>query len=110
MDKQMGSAAERRSPAAGVIVPARTRDRAATTLIGIDVEVETMDPLDPASIGAFVEMLLVFGQPLTRTGTSCTPARCAVTRTVWTKAVSQPAEGVALQCREKSGPIGCFLR
>jgi NAD(P)-dependent dehydrogenase (short-subunit alcohol dehydrogenase family) len=52
-----------RSAGARVIVPARNRDKAAAALNGIDVEIETMDLLDPASIAAFAEMFLAFGQP-----------------------------------------------
>ncbi|PZM13707.1 oxidoreductase [Rhizobium tubonense] len=53
-----------RSAGATVIVPARDRERAARALQGIDVEVETMDLLDPASIDAFAERFLATGRPL----------------------------------------------
>jgi len=53
-----------RSAGASVIVPTRDRDRAATALRGIDVEVETMDLLDPASIDAFAERFVAGGRPL----------------------------------------------
>jgi NAD(P)-dependent dehydrogenase (short-subunit alcohol dehydrogenase family) len=53
-----------RSAGARVIVPTRDRDKAATALRGIDVEVETMDLLDPASIDAFTERFVGGGRPL----------------------------------------------
>ena len=53
-----------RSAGARVIVPTRDRDKAATALRGIDVEVETMDLLDPVSVDAFAERFLASGRPL----------------------------------------------
>jgi len=52
------------SAGAKVIVPTRDRDKAATALAGIDVEIEAMDLLDPASIDAFADRFLASGQPL----------------------------------------------
>ena len=45
-------------------MPARDHDRAAAALEGIDVEIEPMDLLDPASIDAFAERFLATGEPL----------------------------------------------
>ncbi len=53
-----------RSAGARVIVPARDLDRAATALKGLDVEIQPMDLLDPASIDAFAERFVGSGQPL----------------------------------------------
>ena len=53
-----------RSAGARVIVLARDRDKAATALRGLDVEIEPMDLLDPASIDAFAEKFLATGLPL----------------------------------------------
>jgi len=53
-----------RSAGARVIVPARDRDKAAIALAGIDVEIETMDLVDPASIDAFADRFLASGRPL----------------------------------------------
>jgi NAD(P)-dependent dehydrogenase (short-subunit alcohol dehydrogenase family) len=53
-----------RSAGAKVIVPTRDRDKAATALAGIDVEIDAMDLLDPASIDAFADRFLASGQPL----------------------------------------------
>ncbi|MFZ1426559.1 MAG: oxidoreductase [Geminicoccaceae bacterium] len=53
-----------RSAGARVVVPARDRGKALSTLAGIDVEIETMDLLDPASIDAFADGYLASGQPL----------------------------------------------
>ncbi len=53
-----------RSAGCRVIVPARDREKAASTLRGIDVEIELMDLLDPASIDAFAARFLASGQPL----------------------------------------------
>ena len=53
-----------RSAGARVIVPTRDRDKAVRALDGIDVEIEAMDLLDPASIDAFAERFLASGQPL----------------------------------------------
>jgi NAD(P)-dependent dehydrogenase (short-subunit alcohol dehydrogenase family) len=53
-----------RSAGATVIVPARDRKKAAAELTGIDVEIEKMDLLDPASIDAFAESFLTSRQPL----------------------------------------------
>ena len=53
-----------RSAGARVIVPTRDRDKALRALNGIDVEIETMDLLDPRSIDAFVERFLASGRPL----------------------------------------------
>jgi NAD(P)-dependent dehydrogenase (short-subunit alcohol dehydrogenase family) len=53
-----------RSAGARVIIPARDRDKAAVTLKGIDVEIETMDLLDPASIDGFADRFLCSHQSL----------------------------------------------
>lgn len=53
-----------RAVGARVIVPARDVDRASTAVEGIDVEVEPMDLLDPASIDSFADQFLAAGQPL----------------------------------------------
>jgi NAD(P)-dependent dehydrogenase (short-subunit alcohol dehydrogenase family) len=53
-----------RSAGARVIVPTRDRDRAVLALQGLDVEIEAMDLLDPASIDAFAKRFLATGQPL----------------------------------------------
>ena len=53
-----------RSAGARVIVPTRDRDKAVRALNGIDVEIEAMDLLDPASIDAFAERFLATRQPL----------------------------------------------
>ncbi|MFE4534862.1 oxidoreductase [Streptomyces scopuliridis] len=54
-----------RSAGAGVIVPARDHDRAATALKGLDgVGIEAMDLTDPASVDAFAERFLASGRPL----------------------------------------------
>ncbi|WP_454726499.1 MULTISPECIES: oxidoreductase [Cupriavidus] len=53
-----------RAAGARVIVPARDVARARAALAGIDVEVEPMDLLDPASIDAFAARFLAGGQPL----------------------------------------------
>jgi NAD(P)-dependent dehydrogenase (short-subunit alcohol dehydrogenase family) len=53
-----------RKAGARVIVPARDRVRAAAALNGIEVEIETMDLMDPASIDTFAEGFLATGQPL----------------------------------------------
>jgi NAD(P)-dependent dehydrogenase (short-subunit alcohol dehydrogenase family) len=53
-----------RSAGARVIVPARDRDKAAAELQRIDVEIEAMDLLDPASNDAFAERFLASGEPL----------------------------------------------
>lgn len=53
-----------RSAGARVIVPARDVGRATAALGGIDVEVEPMDLLDPASIDAFSTRFLCAGQAL----------------------------------------------
>jgi NAD(P)-dependent dehydrogenase (short-subunit alcohol dehydrogenase family) len=53
------------SAGARVIVPARDHHKAAIALEGLDgVEIEAMDLLDPASIGAFTARFLASGQPL----------------------------------------------
>ena len=44
-----------RSAGARVIVPARDHDKAVHALQGLDIEIEAMDLLDPASIDAFAE-------------------------------------------------------
>ena len=49
---------------AKVIVPTRDRDRAVRALDGIDVEVESMDLIDAASIDAFAEKFIASRQPL----------------------------------------------
>ena len=54
-----------RSAGASVIVPARDVEQARVTLAGIDgVEVEAMDLLHPASIGAFVDRFEQSSRPL----------------------------------------------
>jgi NAD(P)-dependent dehydrogenase (short-subunit alcohol dehydrogenase family) len=53
-----------RSAGARVIVPTRDREKAIRALNGIDVEIEAMDLLDPASIDVFAERFLASGQPL----------------------------------------------
>ncbi len=53
-----------RSAGATVIVPTRDRDKAATALAGIDVEIEAMDLIDRASIDAFADRFLASGRPL----------------------------------------------
>ena len=53
-----------RSAGAEVIVPARDRDRAVHALQGLDVEIEAMDLLDPASVDLFAERVLSSGRPL----------------------------------------------
>ncbi|MFZ2061758.1 MAG: oxidoreductase [Candidatus Binatus sp.] len=53
-----------RSAGARVIVPTRDREKAVRALDGIDVEIESMDLLDPASIDAFAARFLASGQPL----------------------------------------------
>lgn len=53
-----------RSAGAEVIVPARDIARATAALDAIDVAIEAMDLLDPASIDAFADRFLVTGQPL----------------------------------------------
>jgi NAD(P)-dependent dehydrogenase (short-subunit alcohol dehydrogenase family) len=53
-----------RSAGATVIVPARNLEKAAKALTGIDVEIQPMDLLDPASIDAFAQRFLATGTPL----------------------------------------------
>lgn len=53
-----------RAAGARVIVPTRDRDKAVRALQGLDVEIETMELLDPASIDAFAERFLASRQPL----------------------------------------------
>jgi NAD(P)-dependent dehydrogenase (short-subunit alcohol dehydrogenase family) len=53
-----------RNAGAEVIVPARDLDRAKAALEGIDVAIEKMDLLDPATIDAFAEKFLASGKPL----------------------------------------------
>jgi NAD(P)-dependent dehydrogenase (short-subunit alcohol dehydrogenase family) len=53
-----------RAAGATVIVPARDRDKALRTLQGMDVEIRTMDLLDPTSIDAFADEILASGRPL----------------------------------------------
>ena len=53
-----------RSAGARVVVPTRDRDKAVHALQGLDVEIEAMDLLDPASIDAFAERFLASGRPL----------------------------------------------
>jgi NAD(P)-dependent dehydrogenase (short-subunit alcohol dehydrogenase family) len=54
-----------RGAGAAVIVPTRDHNRAAEALAGIDgVEIESMDLLDPRSIGAFAERFAESGRPL----------------------------------------------
>lgn len=49
---------------AKVIVPARDHGRAVRTLQGLDIEIESMDLLDPVSIDAFSKRFLAARQPL----------------------------------------------
>lgn len=53
-----------RSAGACVIVPVRDRTKAQATLGGIDVEIETMDLTDPASVDAFAKRFIARGDPL----------------------------------------------
>lgn len=53
-----------RAAGAQVIVPARDLRRAAAALAGIDIAIEPLDLLDPASIDAFAERFIAAGQPL----------------------------------------------
>jgi NAD(P)-dependent dehydrogenase (short-subunit alcohol dehydrogenase family) len=53
-----------RNAGARVIVPARDRAKAAVSLENIDVEVETMDLSDPASVDAFAQQFVATGDPL----------------------------------------------
>lgn len=53
-----------RAAGAEVIVPARDVTRARAALGGVDVRIEPMDLLDPASIDAFAERILGAGRPL----------------------------------------------
>jgi NAD(P)-dependent dehydrogenase (short-subunit alcohol dehydrogenase family) len=53
-----------RSAGARVVVPARDLDRAAAALAGLNVEIEPMDLIDPASIDRFAQKFLASGQPL----------------------------------------------
>ncbi len=53
-----------RSAGARVIVPTRDRDKAVRALQGLDVEIEAMDLLDPASIDAFAERFIASREPL----------------------------------------------
>ncbi len=53
------------SASAKVIAPARDHDKAAAALEDLgNVEIETMDLLDPASVDAFAERFVASGQPL----------------------------------------------
>src|SRR5262245_25620842 len=69
---------------ATVVVPARTRKKARTSLAGISrVETETLELIDPASIDAFAARFLGPGRPLdifiNNAGITAPPAkaRCA---------------------------------
>src|SRR5207249_9171483 len=53
-----------RSAGADLIVAARDRDKAVNELSGFDVQVETLDLLDPVSIDAFSERFLASGRSL----------------------------------------------
>jgi NAD(P)-dependent dehydrogenase (short-subunit alcohol dehydrogenase family) len=53
-----------RAAGARVIVPARDRGGAAGALQGIDVEIDAMDLLDPASIDEFAERFVATGEAL----------------------------------------------
>ncbi len=53
-----------RTAGARVIVPTRDPKKAASALAGIDVEIEPMDLIDPASIDAFADRFLAAGSPL----------------------------------------------
>jgi NAD(P)-dependent dehydrogenase (short-subunit alcohol dehydrogenase family) len=53
------------SAGAKVIVPARSKEKAQKYLAGVEnVQIETMDLLDPESIDAFAERFLASGEPL----------------------------------------------
>lgn len=58
------TARELRAAGARVIVPARDVHRSAAALTGIDVEIESMDLLDPLTIDAFAERFLTSAQPV----------------------------------------------
>jgi len=49
---------------ATIIIPARDRYKAEINLKGLDVELETMNLIDPVSIDAFAERFLASGRPL----------------------------------------------
>jgi len=49
---------------ATVIVPVRNIDKATRNLSGIDVELETIDLIDPVAIDSFAERFLASGRPL----------------------------------------------
>ena len=53
-----------RSAGAAVVVAARDRDKAVNELGGVDVEVETLDLLDPLSIDAFSQRFMASARPL----------------------------------------------
>lgn len=53
-----------RNAGAQVIVPARDLNKAATTLKGMDVTIEELDLLNPASINAFADRFLASNRPL----------------------------------------------
>ncbi|WP_343307334.1 oxidoreductase [Chitinophaga niabensis] len=53
-----------RNAGAQVIVPARDLKKAATTLMGMDVTIEELDLMNPASINAFVDRFLASNRPL----------------------------------------------
>src|SRR5262245_43584808 len=69
-----------RAAGARVIVPTRDRDRAAKALYGIDVEIEAMDLLDPASIDAFAARFEAGGSPLHILINSAGIMACPLTR------------------------------
>jgi NAD(P)-dependent dehydrogenase (short-subunit alcohol dehydrogenase family) len=53
-----------RTAGAKVIVPTRDHEKAVHALEGLDVEIEAMNLLDPASIDAFADRFVASGQPL----------------------------------------------
>lgn len=69
-----------RSAGARVVVPARDRHKALSTLAGIDVEIQAMDLLDPASIDAFAASYLASGEPLHILVNSAGIMACPLTR------------------------------
>ncbi len=69
-----------RAAGAAVIVPARDIARAAAALEGIDVDIQPMDLLDPASIDAFAARFLAGGRPLHILVNSAGIMACPLTR------------------------------
>lgn len=69
-----------REAGATVIVPCRDLKKGAAALQGIDVELEQMDLLDPASIDAFADRFLQSGRPLHILVNSAGIMACPLTR------------------------------